>query len=335
MLSETPIIIMCLVIVLIGIQAWKPRPPHLDLARNHRHLPGDVRRAALPGPGLVRRPSVRWATSTGSSLHRTCPVQMALVCAHTSTPGASLAVPAGRRAGSATRWPRRRLRSAMSTWAPSASPSARSGRKPTWGVYWDWDPRLTTAAILLVVLTGYLALRRFVEDPERRATWAAVMGMVIAVDVPMIYFSVKWWKQPPPEAVLSEDGGFADGASRSAGTSSPSSSCSSSSCGPVWHRARGPRAGSRACPKRRPPRPRGGPLVTRSRPPRPQVGEGRSRRLGVVKAAYAISLDRDRHSTGSPYVCGADRRIGSDLRCRAIVSSPSGRWWSLARRWAS
>jgi heme exporter protein C len=65
--------------------------------------------------------------------------------------------------------------------------------KPTWGVYWDWDPRLTTAAILLVVYTGYLTLRRFVEDPEKRATWSAVMGIIAFVDVPIVYMSVKWW----------------------------------------------------------------------------------------------------------------------------------------------
>ena len=66
--------------------------------------------------------------------------------------------------------------------------------RPTWGVYWAWDPRLTTVAILLVAYAGYMALRRFVDDPERRAVWAAVTAIVIAVDVPIIYFSVKWWK---------------------------------------------------------------------------------------------------------------------------------------------
>ncbi|HZX41250.1 MAG TPA: cytochrome c biogenesis protein CcsA [Myxococcaceae bacterium] len=66
--------------------------------------------------------------------------------------------------------------------------------RPTWGVYWAWDPRLTTVAILLVAYAGYMALRRFVDDPERRAVWAAVTSIIIAVDVPIIYFSVKWWK---------------------------------------------------------------------------------------------------------------------------------------------
>ncbi|MGZ6163234.1 MAG: cytochrome c biogenesis protein CcsA, partial [Myxococcaceae bacterium] len=59
---------------------------------------------------------------------------------------------------------------------------------------WAWDPRLTTMAILLVAYAGYLALRRFVDDPDRRAVWSAVVGIIIAVDVPVVYFSVKWWK---------------------------------------------------------------------------------------------------------------------------------------------
>jgi heme exporter protein C len=66
--------------------------------------------------------------------------------------------------------------------------------RPTWGVFWAWDPRLTTMAILLVAYAGYLALRRFVDDPERRAVWSAVTGIVIAADVPIVYFSVRWWK---------------------------------------------------------------------------------------------------------------------------------------------
>ena len=66
--------------------------------------------------------------------------------------------------------------------------------RPTWGVYWTWDPRLTTAAIMLVSYAGYLALRRFVEDPERRAVWSAVVAIIAYVDVPIIWYSVKWWK---------------------------------------------------------------------------------------------------------------------------------------------
>ncbi|MFN7130948.1 MAG: cytochrome c biogenesis protein CcsA [Myxococcales bacterium] len=78
--------------------------------------------------------------------------------------------------------------------------------KPTWGVWWDWDPRLTTTAVMLVAFVGILALRRFVEDPVRRATWSAVATIVAYVDVPIVYFSVRWWNslhqmQSTPETV--------------------------------------------------------------------------------------------------------------------------------------
>jgi heme exporter protein C len=78
--------------------------------------------------------------------------------------------------------------------------------KPTWGVWWDWDPRLTTMAVLLFAFIGILALRRFVDDPARRAVWTSVATIVAYVDVPIVYFSVKWWNslhqmQSTPETV--------------------------------------------------------------------------------------------------------------------------------------
>ncbi|MFN3477458.1 MAG: heme ABC transporter permease CcmC [Candidatus Methylomirabilales bacterium] len=66
--------------------------------------------------------------------------------------------------------------------------------KPTWGVWWTWDARLTTTAILLVIYIGYLMLRAFVEDPERGARYAAVLGIVGFLDVPLIHLSVVWWR---------------------------------------------------------------------------------------------------------------------------------------------
>jgi len=65
--------------------------------------------------------------------------------------------------------------------------------KPTWGVWWDWDPRLTTTAVLLMAFTGIVALRHFIDDPAKRATWSAVATIIAYVDVPIVYFSVKWW----------------------------------------------------------------------------------------------------------------------------------------------
>jgi heme exporter protein C len=72
--------------------------------------------------------------------------------------------------------------------------------KPTWGVFWTWDPRLTTTAILLAIYVGYLALRSFADDEERRARWSAVVGVIGFANVPIVYMSVTWWRtlhQPP------------------------------------------------------------------------------------------------------------------------------------------
>src|SRR5438128_4740124 len=63
--------------------------------------------------------------------------------------------------------------------------------KPTWGVWWDWDPRLTTTAVLLFAFLGILALRHFVDDPVRRGIWSAVATIIEYVDIPIVYFPVK------------------------------------------------------------------------------------------------------------------------------------------------
>lgn len=65
--------------------------------------------------------------------------------------------------------------------------------RPTWGIWWTWDPRLTSAAIMFFMYLGYLALRAFVEEPEKRATWAAVVGILVAINVPIVWYSVKLW----------------------------------------------------------------------------------------------------------------------------------------------
>lgn len=81
--------------------------------------------------------------------------------------------------------------------------------KPTWGVWWDWDPRLTSVAVLLFAFLGILALRQFVDDPARRAIWTAVATIIASVDLPIVYFSVKWWNslhqtQSTPQTVASQ-----------------------------------------------------------------------------------------------------------------------------------
>jgi heme exporter protein C len=72
--------------------------------------------------------------------------------------------------------------------------------KPVWGVWWTWDPRLVTTALLLLVYLGYLGLRRATPDPEARARRAAILGVVAFVQVPIVHLSVLWWRtlhQPP------------------------------------------------------------------------------------------------------------------------------------------
>jgi heme exporter protein C len=72
--------------------------------------------------------------------------------------------------------------------------------KPTWGTWWTWDARLTSVAIMFVMYLGYLLLRGMLEDRERAARFAAVLGIVAALDIPLVHFSVYWWRtlhQPP------------------------------------------------------------------------------------------------------------------------------------------
>jgi len=65
--------------------------------------------------------------------------------------------------------------------------------RPAWGTWWTWDARLTSTALLLLLEIGYLALRRVPADPAVRARRCAVAALLIAVDIPLVHFSVDWW----------------------------------------------------------------------------------------------------------------------------------------------
>jgi len=65
--------------------------------------------------------------------------------------------------------------------------------KPMWGAWWVWDARLTSELILLFLYLGYIALTRAIDDPRRADRAGAVVALVGVVNVPIIYFSVKWW----------------------------------------------------------------------------------------------------------------------------------------------
>ena len=66
--------------------------------------------------------------------------------------------------------------------------------RPTWGVWWTWDARLTSTALLAVMFIGYLALRRVPSDPHVRARRCAIAAIIAAIDVPIVHFSVVWWQ---------------------------------------------------------------------------------------------------------------------------------------------
>jgi heme exporter protein C len=65
--------------------------------------------------------------------------------------------------------------------------------KPTWGAWWVWDARLTSELILLFLYVGFMALHAAIDDPRRADRASAVLALVGVVNVPIIYFSVKWW----------------------------------------------------------------------------------------------------------------------------------------------
>ncbi len=66
--------------------------------------------------------------------------------------------------------------------------------KPAWGVWWTWDARLTTTALLFVLYLGYLALRSVPADSHQRAVRSAIAGLIAFIDVPIVHQSVVWWR---------------------------------------------------------------------------------------------------------------------------------------------
>jgi heme exporter protein C len=65
--------------------------------------------------------------------------------------------------------------------------------RPTWGAYWVWDARLTSELVLFFLYLGYMALHAAIDDPRRGDRASAVLALVGAINVPIIYFSVQWW----------------------------------------------------------------------------------------------------------------------------------------------
>jgi heme exporter protein C len=75
-----------------------------------------------------------------------------------------------------------------------------------WGIWWTWDARLTSALICLLLYAGYLMLRTTIDEPGQRAKISAVFSIFAFVDVPIVWYSIRWWRtQHPPPMQLPPD----------------------------------------------------------------------------------------------------------------------------------
>ena len=77
-----------------------------------------------------------------------------------------------------------------------------------WGIWWTWDARLTSALVCWLLYAGYLMLRQAIEEPTQRATFAAVFSIFAFLDVPIVTFSIKWWRTQHPQPVFWGGGSF-------------------------------------------------------------------------------------------------------------------------------
>ena len=77
--------------------------------------------------------------------------------------------------------------------------------KPIWGVYWTWDARLTSTLVLWIIYAGYLLVRRLATPGRQAARFAAVVGIFGFADVPVVYFSVSWWRTIHPGPIVVND----------------------------------------------------------------------------------------------------------------------------------
>ncbi len=79
--------------------------------------------------------------------------------------------------------------------------------KPVWGIWWTWDARLTSSLILWLIYVAFLMLRRYLPDGSKRANLSAVVGIIGFIDVPIVYYSIRWWETQHPNAVMASGEG--------------------------------------------------------------------------------------------------------------------------------
>ena len=77
--------------------------------------------------------------------------------------------------------------------------------KPIWGTFWTWDARLTSTLVLWIIYAGYLLVRRMAEPGRQAARFAAVVGIFGFIDVPIVHFSVTWWRTQHPGPIVANE----------------------------------------------------------------------------------------------------------------------------------
>jgi heme exporter protein C len=74
--------------------------------------------------------------------------------------------------------------------------------KPVWGTYWTWDARLTSTLVLWMMYAAYLLVRRIATPGRQAGRFAAVVGIIAFIDVPIVHYSVDWWRTQHPKSVI-------------------------------------------------------------------------------------------------------------------------------------
>ena len=77
--------------------------------------------------------------------------------------------------------------------------------KPIWNTFWTWDARLTSTLVLWIIYAGYLLVRQLAEPGRQAARFAAVVGIFGFIDVPVVHFSVTWWRTQHPGPIVVND----------------------------------------------------------------------------------------------------------------------------------
>lgn len=78
--------------------------------------------------------------------------------------------------------------------------------RPVWGIWWTWDARLTSMFICILLYVGYLLLRRAIPELRQRAQFSAIFSIFAFVDIPIVWYSIRWWRTQHPQPIIEGQG---------------------------------------------------------------------------------------------------------------------------------